>query len=123
MNGTRKIGCVINVKRVNADERGTSVAQPLRGRAREKRMPFEILVCPPMLVPACSNDYSFSTNLSLCEEFFPDGSLPGRYAHDHRVEVCELFQWQLRQVQAVGVAMKRRVNVRSGVGDHLDFAD
>ena len=89
----------------------------------EERVSFEILVGAPVLVPTGRHQHSFAGNFEALEVIKADLSLPGGHAHHHCIEISQALQRQLRQIQTVGVAMKRRIHIGSRIGHHLDFAD
>src|SRR4051812_11387784 len=103
MDGACKIGGIINIQRINTNKSSSRVTQPVGGRAGQERMPFKILIRAPVAVPARSHQYSFSGYIQPLKEFAADRPLSRGHSDHDAVQVREMFQRQLRQVQALGV--------------------
>ncbi len=122
MNGTKPVGYIIDIQRIDPNEplapRRNSAAslvrygwllkylsvgqvlQPARVRARLCQ-PQPSPETPPCELPCLANSAS--------------GRLPR--------PAGQLFQWQLRQVLAICIAVKRSIGVRHGIGNHFNLAD
>ena len=124
MNGTRSIVDRIDVKRIDADEGDAGVDELLGERTSEVRMVFEIAVGPPVRVPPGMEKESFAAQGCKIERQTIDRALATIVEpNDNAVEVRERFEFELRKIIALGVAMKRRIEIGSGIRDHFDFAD
>src|SRR5205807_2270293 len=115
---------VVDVQRVDADQHGTGPGEPGGGLGGQVGVSLKIRVGPPVDVPAGGDQDRLAAHVQGAEGGGVDGPAAGeRPAHRDGVEVGQLFEGQLRQVLAVGVAVEGRVEVGAGVGDHLDLAD
>ena len=77
-----------------------------------------------MLVPAGADKHGFAAQLVAFQILSADGSTPGAVHSDHdAVQIGQSLEGKLRQVRAMGVAMKRRVEIGAGISHHFDLAD
>ena len=87
------------------------------------RMIFEILIGPPMSIPASVHQYGFSTKIETIEAIRPDRHDIGIDAHDNAIDLSKRIEIELGYVDSIFISVKRTVYVSAGVRDHLDSAD
>src|SRR5262245_32692570 len=87
-------------------------------------MALEILVGSPVGIPAGANEDRLPSKVMIPEHgaAYRTASRQIRGDHDTR-KICQTLKGKFRQILAIGVAMEGRVEVRAGVGDHLNLAD
>ena len=124
MHGSFPAISVVDVERVDPDEDRALIPQEDRRAFREVRVAFEILVGPPMPVPAGMDQHCPAAHIRGGEHAPVDcpSDRPSAADHDggapgHRLE------WQTSQVMTVREPVVRRVQVRTGISDHLDAVD
>ena len=76
-----------------------------------------------MPVPAGMDQDGFTAHIPILKNirrYRPGCGVCPKY---QAVKIGHRIQNKLRQIPAVGIAMKRRINISPGVGHHFDFAD
>src|SRR5688572_25179459 len=88
------------------------------------RMPFEIRVSAPMTVPAGVEQHGpAAETLGANRDLIDCATLRSIDPHDYAIEIRDGFEWQLREILPVLIPMERTIDVRPGVGDHLDLTN
>src|SRR5204863_3920907 len=112
---------VVDVYAVDADDGGTAVDEPIGCFGGEIGMFAEIGLAAPVTIPAGVNKHCLPFDRAAVEGGSIDGKaiLP-RSANDEAGVIRERSELEFGEVGAVGVAVKRAVEVGAGVGDHVD---
>src|SRR5688500_1885314 len=88
------------------------------------RMPLEIRVSAPMTAPAGVEQHGPAADAFRAKRDLIDcATLRSIDPHDYAIEIRNGFERQLREILSVLIPMERAIDVRSGVGDHLDFTN
>src|ERR1051325_4478988 len=106
VGGARAVARVVYIVGVYADQSRAPVGQKLRRRARQKRMALEILLAPPMRVPARLNQYRLALEINFAKVISVNHSV-WRVARSDTdaVQVCDARERQLREIATVAVPM------------------
>ncbi len=124
VRGSRQVGRVVDVVRVDADERGAFVQEKLRGGFSEERMALEIPVGSPMLIPTRVNQHGSALYFQTFEITGLDRSLLlALSSEQHAIQVRDRLQFKLRQIISLRVTMKRSIELSAGIRHHFDLAD
>jgi hypothetical protein len=114
----------VDVQGVDAHQDGAGPDQPLRQFAGEMRMAVEVLVRPPVPVPAGVDQDGTPSNVTFGQRQPIDGAAAARrQPRDDAVKVGQRSQRQSGHVLTVGIPMAGAVHIGAGVGDHLYLAD
>src|SRR5262245_58571450 len=87
-------------------------------------MALEILVGPPVHIPAGVDQHSLTAEVPAFE--VGGSNVPTSraiHADDDRGEIGELFERQLGQIFSMRKTMKGRIEISTGVCHHFNFAD
>src|ERR1043165_3168996 len=86
-------------------------------------MSFEIMSRVPVTRPSGLEQHRLAGEIYGAGDVRQLNRLYALAIDSYRRNICQLFQFQLRQVFSVLVTMKWRVDVCASVRDHLDFGD
>src|SRR5688572_23779426 len=86
-------------------------------------MTLEVRVGAEVAIPVRVKENGASFHLRGGKRDFVNERHPRRNAHHETVQLRNRFQWQLGEILSVLVTMKRAVDVRACVRDHLDLPD
>ena len=114
---------VVDVQRVDADQHGAGPGQVGRGIRGQERVVPEVLVGPPVPVPAGVDEHRLAPAVIRQQQAAVDGPGSLRHIHPDAVQLGQLVQRQLGQIVGVGIAMERAVQVRARVATEGDLAD
>ena len=125
MRGAAAILVVIDVERIDPDERRARLCEILGCVLRDERMlPAGVGVGAPMRVPAGVHEHRSPIHVLPLESRRIDRAFRANTrAYDDARQIGDCFQRIARDVAAVFVAMERGVDVGTGVGQELDLAD
>jgi len=119
---------IIDVIGIDAYQRDSGVSQKPGRIFGQKRMSLKILRRVPAPGPSRLDQHGFAREILGARETRDIDRLDidrllvqGR--HLDGGEVCQFRQLEFRQIFAIGVAVKGRVEIGSGIGNHLDLAD
>ena len=124
MHGARRIAGVVDVRRVDANQNRARLHEVLRRVLGQERVAFEVAVRAPVGVPAGAHENRLAANVAAGECLATDApALREIGVDDQPFHVGQPIQGKLAQILAVGIAVKGRIEVGAGVGDHVDPAD
>src|SRR5215208_3121873 len=86
-------------------------------------MILEILVGSPVTIPPSVHQNSLSAKVAVVEAVRTDRGYIVIEAYDKTFHSGKLFEGKFRNVDPIRVSVKGTVDVRAGVGDHLDLSD
>src|SRR5262249_14827036 len=124
VRGTRAVLRVINIHRINSDQRRRGLDQQLGGASSHEGSALVVLRRAPMRIPASANQYGPVPQIQTLK--IPPINRatvsPGRVYHQ-TFDISQPFKRQSAQINSTFEPVERRVNVGSSVGDHLDAVD
>ncbi len=123
VNRAPQILDIIDVVRIDSDQRGSTVCQKEGRVFGQERMPLEILRRVPVPGPACFDQHGLAREIFCGRKARDNDCLLVLARYFDGGEVRELLQFQLRQVLAIRIAVKRRIQIGPGIRHHLDLAD
>jgi hypothetical protein len=122
--GPARVGHVVDVDRVDADQRHARFGQVLRRRAGDVRMVrLRIGLAPPVARPVGMNEERGAAKIERRHVVDLERAFARRQVHEHTAQVRDAGQRQLADVRSILEAVERRVDVGAGVRDHLDPSD
>lgn len=87
-------------------------------------MTFKILIRFPMPRPTRMDEDSLAAHIQTREPAFINHTpITLRDVDQQAIEMRQLFQCQIRKIFAVGITMKGRVEIGTGIRHHLNLAD
>ena len=118
VDGPRRIGRVVDVERVDADERRASIAQVRRRVGRQKRMSFEILIGAPVAVPSGVHEHGLAAHVARHECTARNCAIVcAGDTHDDGIDRCDRIEREVGDIVAVGIAVIGAVDVSARVAD------
>ena len=114
---------VIDVDRVDADQSGLLLDQPVGGGGGQEGIPGAVALGAPVTVPAGMDQRGSAANLVGGQRVAVDGAPPGFDSHHNAVQVGDAAKGQAGHVGRAGEAVERAVEVGAGVGHHRDAPD
>jgi hypothetical protein len=124
VHGARSTAGIVDVHRVDADQRRALGHQPLGRAARQERGTSPVVLGPEVAVPPGVHQHRLPSHLEREEKLTVDGAAGGsRDAHHDAFEVGHRIERSRLQVGAIGVAVEGRVEVGAGVRHHGDAPD
>jgi hypothetical protein len=90
MHGPAQVAGVINVQRVDADERHASVEKVLGGVFRQEGVALEILVRAPVRIPAGADQDRLASQIVVFESCTTDGPAFRQVRRNHDAfQICQ----------------------------------
>ena len=115
---------IINIVAVDPNQHGTTINQKPRCGFRQERMVLEIWLGTPESVPTGMDQHSLPRNIQARKSVrINSKSVLKRLMGDDPVKLCQLRQIESSKVFALRKAMKRAIDVRASIRDHVDPPD
>src|SRR5262245_1678113 len=124
MRGTRAVLRVINIHRINSDQRRRGLDQQLGGASSHEWSALVVLRRAPMGIPASANQYSPVPQIQTLKiSLINRATISSGRVYHQTFDIRQLFKRQSAEINSIFEPMERRVNICSSVGDHLDAPD
>src|ERR1043166_7424059 len=113
----------IDVERIDTDQSNTVLCQISRGAFSQIRMlAVRIFFGAPVLIPTGMDQHRLTVHIDLTKCVFSDFSA-ATATHHHAIEIRQRVEIETREILPTRVSVKRAIEIRSRIRDHLDFPD
>jgi len=123
VNRSGEIPNVVDVEGVDAYQGRPSFHEPGRGVEGEKWVVREISRCSPVGIPPGTDQHRLPSDIDSVKSLGSDTTGLSPLIYHDSVQISERLQGECGDVPAKRVAVEGGIDIRAGIGHHLDLPD